>query len=155
MNKSTTYLVIGAVVLAAVGGAVWFQMQSQQGELGGQQQEQPGQQEENSGLVATAVVLYTDDGFVPQVFNIKAGEAVTFVNGSTNPMWPATAIHPTHKVYPGSDIAKCGTADVSKIFDACQAIAAGSEWLFTFMEKGSWGYHDHLNPNMRGTIVVE
>lgn len=155
MNKSTTYIVIGAVVLAIAAGAVWFQMQGKQQELGSQQ-EQPGQQEEeNSGLVATAVVLYTDTGFVPQIFNIKAGETVTFVNGSSNPMWPASAVHPTHRVYPGSDIAKCDTADANKIFDACKGIAAGSEWSFTFTEKGSWGYHDHLNPNMRGTIAVE
>lgn len=147
------YLVIGVVILAVVAGVTWFQMQGQQAELGGQPQAQ--QEEENSGLVATAVVLYTDSGFAPQTFTVKAGETVTFVNGSTNPMWPATAVHPTHTAYPGSDKNKCGTAEEPNIFDACKPIAPGEEWSFKFDQKGSWNYHDHLSPNYRETITVE
>ncbi|MBI2642691.1 MAG: hypothetical protein HYW97_02525 [Candidatus Wildermuthbacteria bacterium] len=157
MTKSTTYIIVGAVVLAAVAGAVWFQKQNPQqgGKESGQQKEQGQNQEENGGLVVTSVVLYTDSGFAPQVFTIKQGEEVTFVNQSSNPMWAASAIHPTHKVYPGSDIAKCATGEASAIFDSCKGVASGEEWSFTFSEKGNWGYHDHLSPNMRGTIIVE
>lgn len=68
---------------------------------------------------------------------------------------PASAMRPTHKVYPGSDIEKCGTAEESKIFDACRAIPAGGSWFFTFNEAGSWDYHDHLDAKNFGKIIVE
>ena len=153
MNKSITYLVIGAVVLAAVAGAVVFQQRQ-----GAEQQpvSQPEQQGENteSGLMDRSV-LYTNNGYVPQAYSVKAGDTVTWVNQSTNPMWPATAVHPTHTVYPGSDSKKCGTAEEQNIFDACKPVVSGGQWSFTFTEKGSWGYHDHLSQNYRGTITVE
>ncbi|MEK6824273.1 MAG: hypothetical protein AABY02_00300, partial [Nanoarchaeota archaeon] len=63
--------------------------------------------------------------------------------------------HPSHKNYPGSDIAKCGTSEASTIFDACKGLAQGESYSFTFNEVGSWNYHDHLNPNLRGTVIVE
>lgn len=155
MNKSTLYIVSGVVVLAVIGGFLYFQRQNQGQPLAGEEQTQQNQEQESPGLVATAVVLYTDDGFAPQTFNIKQGETVTFVNGSENPMWPASAVHPTHQVYPGSDIKKCDTAEKTSIFDACKPIEPNQEWSFTFLQKGSWGYHDHLNPGRRGVIVVE
>ncbi|OHA63687.1 MAG: hypothetical protein A2842_01305 [Candidatus Wildermuthbacteria bacterium RIFCSPHIGHO2_01_FULL_48_25] len=146
------------VLALVVGGAYYFQQQNQgEPSQGNEAAEQNQQQEENPspGLIASAVVLYTDSGFVPQIFIVQLGETVTFVNGSTSPMWPATAVHPTHQVYPGSDINKCNTAEEKNIFDACGGIEPNQEWSFTFEEKGSWGYHDHLNPSRRGTIVVE
>ena len=64
-------------------------------------------------------------------------------------------MHPTHKVYPGSDIEKCGTAEESNIFDACRGLKEGESYEFTFNEKGSWRYHDHLNIKNTGSIIVE
>ena len=153
MNKATTYLVIGVVILAVIGGVVLFQQ-------GRGTEQQPVSQSERQGgdeepVLAANSVMYTSTGYVSQTYSVKAGDTVTWVNQSTNPMWPATAVHPTHTVYPGSGIAKCATAEESVIFDACKPIAPGEEWSFTFTEKGSWGYHDHLSPNYRGTITVE
>ncbi|HXF43940.1 MAG TPA: hypothetical protein VNK70_00450 [Candidatus Paceibacterota bacterium] len=104
---------------------------------------------------AKNVITYTDAGFSPNPLSVKAGETVTFVNESQNPFWPASAMHPTHKVYPGSDIEKCGTAEEPNIFDACRGIPTGEQWSFVFGEVGSWNYHDHLNPNNFGKIIVE
>lgn len=161
MNKSTAYIIVGAVALVAVlGGAVYFQQQnqgepSQGNEVAEQNQQQQEEEDQGPGLIASAVVLYTDSGYVPQIFTVQQGETVTFVNGSTGLMWSATAVHPTHQVYPGSGINKCNTEEEKNIFDACRPIEQNQEWSFTFQEKGSWGYHDHLNPSRRGTIVVE
>lgn len=104
---------------------------------------------------AQAVVVYSDGGFSPQTVNIKTGETVVFRNESSGDFRPASAMHPTHKVYPGSDIAKCGTAEAGNIFDACRGIAPGGEWAFTFSKAGTWKYHDHLSSSRFGTIVVE
>ena len=76
-----------------------------------------------------------------------------FVNKDTAQHWPASAVHPTHVVYPES-----GGCIGSK-FDACKGLAEGETFEFVFSEKGSWKYHDHLNccsdPAFFGTIVVE
>ena len=70
-------------------------------------------------------------------------------------MWTASAIHPTHKAYPSSDIEKCGTQSQANIFDACKGYGQGESWGFRFDEVGTWKYHNHLQPNHTGTIVVE
>lgn len=102
------------------------------------------------------VVEITSTGFSPLTAKIKAGEKISFVNkDSSKTHWPASAVHPTHTIYPGSGITKCGTADASAIFDACKGLALNEEWTFTFTQKGSWNYHDHLNPSLTGTVVVE
>lgn len=101
------------------------------------------------------VVIYSSDGFSPKTLTIKQGSTVTFKNNSSVATWPASASHPTHKVYPGSGIEKCGTSEEAKIFDACRGIATGKDWSFTFTNVGTWKYHDHLNPSFFGTIVVE
>ncbi len=100
-------------------------------------------------------VEITAAGFSPNPLTIKAGDTVTFVNKDTAQHWPASAVHPAHTVYPGSDINKCGTAEAATIFDSCNGLATGETFEFTFTHVGSWKYHDHLNPSLWGTIVVE
>ena len=96
------------------------------------------------------VVEITSTGFSPLTAKVKVGEKVAFVNkDSSRTHWPASAVHPTHAVYPES-----GGCIGSK-FDACEGLAFNAEWTFTFNEKGSWNYHDHLNPSLTGTVVVE
>ena len=100
------------------------------------------------------VVQITSSGFSPRIIKIKPGEAVTFKNTDTNPHWPASALHPTHKTYPGSDIDKCGTAEEKNTFDACHGLAEGETFTFTFSNKGEWAFHDHLHPGFSGSVVV-
>lgn len=104
-----------------------------------------------SGQIKT--ITYTDSGFSPSTLNISAGTTVKFVNNSSLSVWPASAMHPTHKEYPGSDIVKCVTGEI--IFDACRGIAPGESWSFTFDIKGAWKYHDHLKASNFGTITVK
>ena len=102
-----------------------------------------------------ATIEFTDQGFSPKTVTIKVGEKVTWINKASEPTWPASAKHPTHTVYPGSSIAKCGTPEQAKIFDACNGIQPSSSWSFTFNEVGSWAFHDHLNPSFFGMVKVE
>lgn len=96
------------------------------------------------------------DGFLPSELKIKSGDKVTWVNKDIKDSWLATAVHPTHEKYPGSNIEKCGTAEETKIFDSCRGLKQNEQWSFTFTEKGEWEYHDHLNfPGNYGKIIVE
>lgn len=100
-------------------------------------------------------IVITTNGFEPSSLTVQAGETVTWTNKDSQSHWPASAVHPTHTLYPGSGIEKCGTAEESMTFDACNPVAAGGQYSFTFTEQGTWKYHDHLNPAKTGTIVVE
>ncbi|MDP3640706.1 MAG: hypothetical protein Q8R53_05940 [Nanoarchaeota archaeon] len=100
-------------------------------------------------------IIITANGFEPATLTIRAGETVTWTNKNSQSHWPASAMHPTHTLYPGSGIEKCGTAEESTTFDACNPVAAGGRYSFTFAERGTWKYHDHLNPAKTGTIVVK
>lgn len=124
-----------------------------------EEQGQEGNQEEENiqgeEMGEENVITYTDGGYTPATLTVSVGDTVTFKNASSRQTWPASAKHPTHTVYPGSNIQKCGTQEAESIFDACQGIAEGEEWSFTFNQAGTWKYHDHLNPTRTGTIVVE
>ncbi len=94
-------------------------------------------------------ITYSDTGFSPSSVTIKAGDQVVFVNSSSKDMWPASAMHPTHNVYP--EPGGC----LGSIFDSCANVEPGKSWSFIFMKVGSWGYHDHLTPKFFGKVIVQ
>lgn len=87
------------------------------------------------------VVRMEEDAFSPATLTVESGESVAFENASDDDKWPASNVHPTHELYPE--------------FDAMNAVLPGDSYSFTFERAGTWGYHDHLNPGLTGTIVVE
>jgi plastocyanin len=86
-------------------------------------------------------VLITSSGFSPSTLTIKVGDTVTFINKDSNSHWPASDPHPTHTNYPG--------------FDALRPLKTGESYSFTFTKQGAWNYHDHLDPSLTGTIIVQ
>lgn len=80
-------------------------------------------------------------GFVPAQIKVKAGAKVTWTNQDTVAHQPSSNPHPTH-----TDLAEFGTGPV---------LEAGQTFSFTPTKPGTWGYHDHLNPTLVGTIEVE
>jgi len=98
-----------------------------------------------------ALISYTDDGYAPTKVTIKRGETVRFVNNAAEDSWPASAVHPTHGIYPEKDDSNC----LGSSFDACRGLVAGEFWEFTFNETGTWRFHDHLHPYDTGSVVVE
>jgi plastocyanin len=103
----------------------------------------------------TFEVSIANNGYSPQTVTIRAGDTVRWTNKGSNDNWPASDNHPTHLLYPGSNIDLCGTASASMIFDACRGLNTDETYSFTFNSRGSWGYHDHLKPRNTGTVVVQ
>ena len=95
------------------------------------------------------VVTYTDAGYSPATLEVKVGDTVTFKNQSSKSMWTASAMHPTHLLYPTTG------GCIGSTFDACKGVQIGGSWSFRFDIKGTWKYHDHLTPNYFGTIIVQ
>ncbi len=103
-----------------------------------------------------AIVIHmTPAGFEPSKITITPGTIVTFINEDATDRWPASNIHPTHRIYPNSDIDDCSTEKETLMFDACRGIPLGESWSFTFNESGIWRMHDHLVPQFTGTITVQ
>lgn len=96
-----------------------------------------------------SIINYTNGGYSPNTFNIKIGTTITFKNNSSRSMWPASAVHPTHRLYPTTG------GCIGSTFDACKGIQPGGSWSFKFDIAGTWKYHDHLNPSAIGTITAE
>ena len=106
-------------------------------------------------LQNTTVIHMYDDYYEPQDVTITVGDTIIFENESEMGRWPASNIHPSHRGYPGSDIADCNTEQERHMFDACREVPTGSTYTFTFDEPGAWPYHDHVEPTITGTITVE
>lgn len=87
------------------------------------------------------VVLVKDGSFSPSTLTIQKNTRVVFKNTGNRPHWPASDFHPTHGIYPE--------------FDPQEGIAPGSEWGYKFEKLGKWKFHDHLEPEARGLIIVE
>lgn len=86
------------------------------------------------------IIELEETGFSPQQISINQGDSIEFKTKQGKPFWPASDLHPTHGIYPE--------------FDPQEPIDADKSWTFTFNKKGSWHFHDHLNPFYRGTIIV-
>lgn len=98
----------------------------------------------------TVTVTFTKDGYSPKEVTIKKGDTVIFVNEDSKETWPASAVHPTHSVYPIKTESDC----LGSAFDACRGLKTGESWSFTFTEIGTWRYHDHLNASKTGSVIV-
>jgi plastocyanin len=66
-------------------------------------------------------------------------------------MWVASAVHPTHAVYSGTNLDTHCPDIEQNAFDQCED---DEEYSFTFDKAGDWRYHDHLNEGYFGTITV-
>jgi plastocyanin len=106
-----------------------------------------------TSTVSGVTVMYTDQGFSPKSVTVKQGESVTWIDERANPMWVASNPHPVHTGYDGTSLSVHCASDYtgSTPFDQC---APGTAYSFIFNKTGTWGYHDHLNHAMAGTVVV-
>lgn len=85
------------------------------------------------------VVNITANGFEPKSVNVMVGTKVTWKNMSGEAVSIASAVHPTHLLYPPLNL---GT------------VADGTSVSLIFPKAGSYKYHNHLNSSMIGTVTV-
>lgn len=86
-------------------------------------------------------ITFRDDGFVKPVMTVKAGSTVRVANQSSMDLEFSSADHPTHLEEPALNM---------------DVLAAGESGTFTApTEPGEYGFHDHLNDQFTGTLVVE
>jgi plastocyanin len=83
------------------------------------------------------VIMFDGIRFSPADVSIKKGTAVHFKNTGTSTMWVASAVHPTHGVYPEFD-----------------QKTTSNEYTFIFDKVGNWKYHNHDPFVAGGTVSV-
>ncbi len=99
-----------------------------------------GMQHSMAGMASMEKVKYTDKGFVPDKIKVPVGSLVEFKNESSKDMWVASAPHPSHVKLP--------------TFDQFKSYKKGRVYRYVFDKKGTWEYHDHINPGAGGVVTV-
>jgi plastocyanin len=94
----------------------------------------------NPAATSSVTITYSADGFSPTSATVSSGGTVTVKNTSSGNMQFASDPHPQHTDDPELNAG---------------LIAAGQSKTFTVTKKGTFGYHDHLNPSMIGTITIQ
>lgn len=89
----------------------------------------------------TVRVGYSDSGFEPATLTVPAGTTVTWTNDSSGPMQVDSDPHPSH-------------TDLPEI-NATRPTQQGATYSATFTKSGTWGYHDHLHPDRKATVIVQ
>ncbi|MBI3956713.1 MAG: cupredoxin domain-containing protein [Candidatus Kerfeldbacteria bacterium] len=89
-------------------------------------------------------VSVASSGFSPKTVQVKKGGSVTWTNNTSSTVYIAPNDHPTHIRYQGvwDD-------------DGRGQIAPGETYTMTFTKTGTYGYHDHNDSLVTGTVVVE
>lgn len=87
-----------------------------------------------------ATITYSSAGFSPALTTVKAGDTVKITNTDSEAMYLASDPHPTHTDDPDLNVG---------------AINPGESKTFTVTQKGSYGFHNHLNPTEKGKIDIQ
>lgn len=84
-------------------------------------------------------ITYTDNGFEPADITVKKGTVITVKNESSKNVQFSSPDHPTHRENTEMNL---------------KTLSPGESDSYTASEPGTWGYHDHLDESMTGTVTV-
>lgn len=93
---------------------------------------------------ADVEITFSDEGFSPGEAEIKAGQTLKWTNKSSKAIQVASDPHPAH-----SD-----NRDITG-GEFTLNLQPGESKTIIVAVVGSWEYHDHLNPAVKGKVIVE
>lgn len=85
-------------------------------------------------------ITLTEDGFSPKTLTIRVGTKVTWTNNNGKVSTVHSVPHPAHTTYPPLNLGQ---------------FADGKSLSLTFDKAGTYFYHNHLDANQNGSVVVE
>ncbi|OGY27381.1 MAG: hypothetical protein A3F33_02070 [Candidatus Woykebacteria bacterium RIFCSPHIGHO2_12_FULL_43_10] len=85
------------------------------------------------------VIKYSSGKFSPTSTSIKLGQMMEFRNTGEQPLQIALGKHPTHEEVAGFEET---------------LLKPGKSYFFTIWKSGIYDYHDHLNPEASGSLIV-
>ena len=95
----------------------------------------------SSATTGEQMVTISSSGFSPATVTIKAGQTVTWTNKDTAMHTVNSDPHPVHTAYPP--------------LNTVGRLSPGQVKSLSFPTAGTYRYHDHLNPDWTGTVVVQ
>lgn len=144
MNKKVIIGSVIAAVVVAVGA--WFVLggdtsapSSSNDSSTGDSSQAASSDVDTSTDATTAMITFTDDGFSPSMLTVKKGTVVTVKNESSTSVQFSSDDHPTHRLDPEINMS---------------TLAPGKSGTFTAETVGTHGFHDHINDQFTGTLVV-
>lgn len=146
-SKPTVAIIIAVViVLLGVGGATYALIQAANSNDDKATSTKPAVQTGPANKDYKApdpllpTIVFTDEGFSQPTYTYPADTAIKVDNQSSNDLQFSSADHPTHKEHPELNM---------------KVLGAGKSGTFTPAGKGTYGFHDHLNPRSKGTLVIQ
>jgi len=91
-------------------------------------------------VVGSTVITFTDEGFDKSTYTSKDGEAVTVKNESSMDLQFSSDDHPTHLEHQELNM---------------DILGPGESGTFTPAGTGTYKFHDHINDQFGGTLVVQ
>ncbi len=137
MNKALVGL--AAVIIIAV-GAVAVTRNSNTNKTTPSTATSPPSSSQNNTQSTQDTISYDGKSFNPAHLTVKSGTTVTIKNSSSENLQFQSNPHPVHT----------DDSDLN-----VGVVAPGQSKTFTATQKGTFGYHDHLNPSEKGTITIE
>lgn len=138
MSKKVIWIIVAVVIVIA--GAVGVYALMQQNAGAPSKEDSTATPGASSNKPASATITYSDSGYSPKTITVKAGDTVAIKNTTSHDMQFDSDPHPVHTNNPELNV---------------DLVSPGQTLTFTVNTKGTFGYHDHLNPSDTGTIIVE
>ncbi len=151
-QNNVGYWVGGLIVLVLLGALGYYALNRQNDEQTSSTQSNETSQTatENSANTTTTqfqpvapdealTIFFSDDGFDSGSYAVQKGQTVTVKNTSSMTLEFASDNHPTHLLQPELNT---------------QPIGPGKSTTFTPTKVGTWGFHDHLQSQYMGELVV-
>lgn len=95
----------------------------------------------SSGAMSQNIINISSNGFSPSTVTIKVGDTVTWMNKDSAPHQVNSDVHPTHLLYPP--------------LNTIGLLNPGEKKSLSFPTAGTFKFHDHLNPQFTGSVVVQ
>lgn len=145
MSSKNVTLAVVVVLIALIGGYFLLKGSSQSTPPTTLQQTSPtisaSAPLSSNAPTGQMTVTVSEAGISPSSLTVKAGDSVTFTNTGSQVHQINSNPHPTHTDYP--PLNTIGKLD------------PGQSKSLIFPTAGSYGFHDHLNPDFKGTIIVQ
>jgi len=138
MAKKVILGLIIIVILAGGGYLLFHKTKSNTSTTSGNTSSQSSSSSNSQKIAAT--ITYSNDGFSPAQTTVSSGDTVAIKNTSSSTMNLDSDPHPVHT--DDSDL-NVGAVD------------AGQTKTFVVTKKGSFGFHNHLDPSQRGNITIQ
>jgi plastocyanin len=137
MSKGMKLMTVLLVVVVIAGGAILL--------LGKKKDNTPsttsgGNATTGSNEKVAATITFDGSKFSPELTSVKTGDIVKVTNNSDQELFMASDPHPTH-----TDEPELNAGEVKSHESVTVSVT----------KVGTWGYHNHENPNEHGRIKVE